>query len=417
MEAARDFIPFEDDGPGTERCTGRGTVCAADPGADHGMDPVLSSGVDGVLAALQALGSSAVQDAALFDFRAASVFADGVEDLSRYVEYLQVVAAGAVDRTRKRAAADAAKAGTSWTTGWREDSPGSAATAGTAAGGTWAAPGPGDGPGDGASPATADGVSDGGPAWVPPADAADDGYRNTAEFLRARLLIGASEARRRLALAESILPRQGFTGEPLPPVRGELGAAVAAGEVASRAATVITLALDRVRHVCDADAAARMEHALTRTAAGERRRFPGPGRAALGGRDGPGRCRALRGAAAPAPGRLHPTPAPRPAPSGDFRDHRPVRAPPDRHEHRHQPPHRQFRGAGDGHRLRRGPAAGGEASVGNDAAGVSACASQAAAATGGGVSAAAPSPENPAASGDRALRKTRRRVPALKLGF
>ena len=95
----------------------------------------------------------------------------------------------------------------------------------------------------------------------------DDGYRNTTEFLRARLRISAAEARRRLSLADSLLPRQGFTGEPLPPVHGELGSAVAAGEVASRAATIITLALDRVRHVCDADAADRMEHALTRTAA------------------------------------------------------------------------------------------------------------------------------------------------------
>ena len=50
-------------------------------------------------------------------------------------------------------------------------------------------------------------------------------------------------------------------------MHGELGAAVAAGEVASRAATIITLALERVRHVCDAEAADRMEHALTRTAA------------------------------------------------------------------------------------------------------------------------------------------------------
>ncbi|MDZ4062346.1 MAG: DUF222 domain-containing protein, partial [Brevundimonas sp.] len=74
------------------------------------------------------------------------------------------------------------------------------------------------------------------------------------------------EARRRLSLAERLLPRQGFTGEPLPPVHGELGTAVAYGEVASRAATIITLALDRVRHVCDAEAAAGMEHALTRTA-------------------------------------------------------------------------------------------------------------------------------------------------------
>ena len=95
----------------------------------------------------------------------------------------------------------------------------------------------------------------------------DDGYRNTTEFLRARLRISAAEARRRLALAGDLLPRQGFSGDPLPPVREELGAAVAAGEVSSRAATIITLALDRVRHTCNPEAAAGMEHALTRTAA------------------------------------------------------------------------------------------------------------------------------------------------------
>jgi hypothetical protein len=95
----------------------------------------------------------------------------------------------------------------------------------------------------------------------------DDGYRNTVEFLRARLRIGAAEARRRLGLADTLLPRQGLAGRPIPPVHPELGAAVAAGEVASRAATVITLALDRVRHSCLPEAAAAMEHALTRTAA------------------------------------------------------------------------------------------------------------------------------------------------------
>ena len=83
----------------------------------------------------------------------------------------------------------------------------------------------------------------------------------------ARLRIGAAEARRRLSLAGDLLPRQGFSGDPLPPAREELGAAVAAGEVSSRAATIITLALDRVRHTCDPEAAAGMEHALTRTAA------------------------------------------------------------------------------------------------------------------------------------------------------
>ena len=43
-------------------------------------------------------------------------------------------------------------------------------------------------------------------------DPADDGCRNTAEFLKTRLRIGAAEARRRLALADAVLPRTGITG-------------------------------------------------------------------------------------------------------------------------------------------------------------------------------------------------------------
>ena len=66
----------------------------------------------------------------------------------------------------------------------------------------------------------------------------------------------------------TLLPRTGFGGQQvLPAAREELGAAVASAEVASRAASIITVALDRVRHVCDPETAARMEHALTRTAA------------------------------------------------------------------------------------------------------------------------------------------------------
>ncbi|SDL75069.1 hypothetical protein SAMN04487913_1141, partial [Arthrobacter sp. ok362] len=111
MEAVRDFIPFEDDGQGTDRDAIRGT------------DPARWSGVDGALAALQEMCSTAVEDAASWGFRAASDFAGQVEEFSRTVEYLQLVAAAAVDRTRKQstvaAAGVAAGAATSWTTGWR----------------------------------------------------------------------------------------------------------------------------------------------------------------------------------------------------------------------------------------------------------------------------------------------------------
>ncbi|MET4134401.1 DUF222 domain-containing protein [Pseudarthrobacter sp. PvP090] len=248
MEAARDFITVEDSGRG---------IAPAGPSGVARME-----GVDAALATLREVGLTAVEDAALLGFQTASDFAGTVEELSRVMEYLQLVAAGAVDRTRKQAAASASKAGTSWTTGWRE-------TTGTGAfteSGTGTA-GPDSVTADAGAanaPAAADGPAVAVGAVV---EAVDDGYRNTTEFLRARLRISAAEARRRLCLADSLLPRQGFTGEPLPPVHGELGSAVAYGEVASRAATIITLALERVRHLCDAEASAGMEHALTRTAA------------------------------------------------------------------------------------------------------------------------------------------------------
>ncbi len=213
-----------------------GFVSFAEAGQD--TQPVLGN----ALGLLRTLGATAVQDAALLGFRAAADFAGDVEELSRTVEYLQLVAAGAVDRTRNEAAASAgAGTGDGWLTGWK-DQPGMPA-----------------------------GV-EGGPAGLAgpdqgPREVLDDGFRNTTEFLRARLRINAAEARRRLALAGSVLPRRGLAGRPLPAVRAELGAALASGTVASRAATIITVALDRVRHTCDAAAALEMEHALARTAA------------------------------------------------------------------------------------------------------------------------------------------------------
>ncbi|WP_459384008.1 DUF222 domain-containing protein [Arthrobacter humicola] len=266
MEAVRDFIKDF-------------TACGDEAeGTERGAAPVGQSGMDAALAALRTVGSTAVEDAGSWGFRAASDFAGQVEEFSRTVEYLQLVAAAAVDRTRKQSAAAGVAAGavTGWTTGWRESgggwqtgAPGTSVAAAPAGAslasnpsGTPAAAVPA-----GTSVAAARAGSPGTGEPAVPESGLDDGYRNTAEFLRARLRIGAAEAKRRLCLADTLLPRQGLAGRPIPPVHPELGAAVAAGEVASRAATVITLALDRVRHSCLPEAAAAMEHALTRTAA------------------------------------------------------------------------------------------------------------------------------------------------------
>jgi hypothetical protein len=52
-------------------------------------------------------------------FREAADFAAGVEEISRTLEYLQVVAAGAVDRTRSQAISVARScSAVGWTTGW-----------------------------------------------------------------------------------------------------------------------------------------------------------------------------------------------------------------------------------------------------------------------------------------------------------
>ncbi|MCU1562609.1 MAG: hypothetical protein JWN05_988 [Arthrobacter sp.] len=255
MEAVRDFLPFQDTDLDTDHSAGK----------DHGAGTarVQHPDVDGALTTLHGVSSTAVEDAAFWGFQAASDFAGQVEELSRTVEYLQLVAAAAVDRARKESAAAAATVRTSWTTGWRDSSSGSEAGSPGAATGTGAMSGAVDGaPGPEDSPVPA-ATSTGSGA----AGAADDGYRNTSEFLRTRLRISASEARRRLRLAEGLLPRLGLGGQQLPPTHAELGVAVASGEVATRAATLITVALDRVRHACDAEAAGRMEHALTRTAA------------------------------------------------------------------------------------------------------------------------------------------------------
>ncbi|MBP1133781.1 hypothetical protein JOE31_000013 [Arthrobacter sp. PvP023] len=212
---------------------------------------------------LGAISSTAAADAAVLGFREAADFAASVEEAARTLEYLQVVAAGAVDRSRREASAAARSgAGVGWTTGWGSE---------TAVHGPigWATRTPACGPGDsdGGTEAAAGPVPSPEPPRSNDPGPADDGCRNTTEFLRMRLRIGAGEARRRLALAEAVLPRAGITGHPQPPERPVLAAAVASGSVGSRSATIITVALDRVRHHAPAGTMARMEHTLTRTAA------------------------------------------------------------------------------------------------------------------------------------------------------
>ena len=83
-----------------------------------------SGGLFRCLELLRSAGSTAVADAALLDFAEAIDFAADVEEITRAAEFLQVVAAGAVDRTRRQALMAGSGSGTGsgaavgWTTGW-----------------------------------------------------------------------------------------------------------------------------------------------------------------------------------------------------------------------------------------------------------------------------------------------------------
>ena len=244
MEAIGDFIPVQATRPDGVIRPGFPRLESVPPEAE-GVDGAL----DAAIALLRSCNGTAVPDAALFGVAEAADFADRVEELSRMVDYFQLVAAAAVDRTRSEAAAGArtaaakfgANAPAGWLTGWNAEA---SAPKSTPPDSIWNEQ-------EGTAPS---------PGWV------DDGYRNTAEFLRARLRISAPEARRRLALVEDVLPRTGISGQPLPAAKEELAAVTASGDISSRTATIISLSLDRVRHVSAPEDAARMEHALTRTA-------------------------------------------------------------------------------------------------------------------------------------------------------
>lgn len=240
--------------------------------------PVARDGLRQLGAQLAAAALAAPEVLASASYVEAADFAGGVEELVRTAEYLQILSAGAVDRTRAQAISDTATARTrasrsrGWVTGWDSNAvetlnTGPAAVSETDA--NW--------PGLPSQPAAAPGQ--------PAASPADDGCRNTAEFLRLRLRIPIREARRRLTLARQVLPGTTLTGEPLPPTRPHLAAALTpatgpgtsaqpvitagpgqAPAVSSHAATIITATLDRLQHHTTEKTLNRIEHHLTHAA-------------------------------------------------------------------------------------------------------------------------------------------------------
>lgn len=210
------------------------------------------------------LAAAALEDFGSSDFVASAEAAALIEGFSRTVEYLQLLAAATVDRTRTSAIADArdrpAKSGK---TIWLNGANGQVVE-------TVNEPDAG----------CHDGLGNPSDLRQNPAD---DGTRNTAEFLRLKLRIPIREARRRLTLAEQILPGTTLTGQSLPaplshlaavstpallpnsgdgPVDDSAGLAVSP-LVSSYAATVISSTVDRLRHSTSAENLCTMEQQLS----------------------------------------------------------------------------------------------------------------------------------------------------------
>ncbi|MHA7294608.1 DUF222 domain-containing protein [Arthrobacter sp. HLT1-21] len=145
-----------------------------------------------------------------------------VEELSRAVEYLQILGAHAVDQQNIAATGESGQTI------------------------RWSMPG----------------VEGGSPRGE---------FRDTADYLRARLLIGRSEARRRLRLAATVVPPRFLNGSSGTPRLQHLSTAMAAGEVGGRAAALISDSVERVRPAATTPQArgmlVAMEQALTSQAA------------------------------------------------------------------------------------------------------------------------------------------------------
>ncbi|MFE4833808.1 DUF222 domain-containing protein [Arthrobacter sp. NPDC056691] len=272
---------FRSDAPASDGGAAAGIAADSGSAGKASAEPAsparATPGLQASLALLDSATAAAPEELAAANFLQAADFAELTEELSRRVEYLQLQAAAAVDRTRAEAitAAGAASRAAGWTTGWGTDpEPAAASTAEPASATAAAVSSDTDTPNTTAPNTTADGTTADGAGTATPAprarpvawSPADDGARNTAEFLRTRLRISTTEARRRLALANATLPRTGLAGRHMPPEHEETAAALTAGIIASRAGTIITTALDKVRHIPNPGTIAEMEHNLTLTA-------------------------------------------------------------------------------------------------------------------------------------------------------
>lgn len=212
--------------------------------ASVGVSKDLPDAVVRAVEALDYLRCYGLQAAAMMSPGQAAALAADVEAMSRTVDYLQIVCAGALEThrvveafgTAGAPAAPPAEAQGSWNNTWAQTE-----RAGS------------DQSDDSAAERTAGKVR--------------AEFRSTADYMRCRLRIGRGEAQRRLKLAASLLPTSNISGQPVPADLPALAEAVSEGLISSAAAAVIVTAVEEIRPRTDAAAASAIETDLTTLAA------------------------------------------------------------------------------------------------------------------------------------------------------
>ena len=195
-------------------------------GACSGPSGVLLSATH-VVERLSFLCRESVRAGGLMSVGQAAEFAAEVEAMSRSVDYLQIVCAGALETHRVAEACGSFSASGTQSDAHKSDW-----------NNTWA---------------EADSPLQGSAGKV------HAEFRSTADYLRCRLRISRGEARRRLKLASALLPAGGGVGQSVPPPLPVLAGAAAAGKVSSVAALIIAESVERVRQRSGPETAEAME--------------------------------------------------------------------------------------------------------------------------------------------------------------
>ena len=105
--------------------------------------------------------------------------------------------------------------------------------------------------------------------WVTAQGKVQQEYKNTAEYMRHRLRISRREAWRRIRLGSALTPVLSLTGQPLPPELAALSERSSHGEVSGDGAQMVCLAMKQVQGCGTPEDRTAMEAALTDVAASQ----------------------------------------------------------------------------------------------------------------------------------------------------